>query len=400
MLNWTLAAAAGAATVASPCVLPMLPLLLGAAVGEHDRRRPLYIVTGFVLAFVLVASAFGAAAQVFGVSHDAVRQASAGLLVAAGVLMFWPRATDRMAVWLGPVATWGQRLVPPGKGRGAAAGLVFGASLGAVWTPCAGPVLASILALVATAETPATAAPLLAAYALGAALPMLAIAYGGQAATTMLRPVVRHAQRIRRVFGALVIAVGVAMLGRWDVQATAWAADSARALFGGGPDEADQTPAAAGEPAPEFVGIDHWLNSAPLTMAQLRGKVVLVDFWTHGCVNCIRTVPHVERWHRQYAGQGLVVVGVHTPEFGHERPLASLQGALRRYGLSYPIAQDNGYRTWSAYRNRYWPAHYLIDRDGRIVYRHFGEGGERETERRIRELLAPPGPALREERPG
>ncbi|MCM5681425.1 cytochrome c biogenesis protein/redoxin [Schlegelella sp. S2-27] len=389
MLNWTLAAAAGAATVASPCVLPMLPLLLGATVGEHDRRRPLYIVIGFVLSFVLVASAFGAAAQVFGVSHDAVRQAGAGLLVAAGALMLWPRATERVALWLGPVAAWGHRLAPPGQGRGAAAALVLGASLGAVWTPCAGPVLASILALVATADTPAAAAPLLAAYALGAALPMLAIAYGGQAATTMLRPVLRHAELIRRVFGVMVMAVGVAMLGRWDVQAIAWATQWAAAPYVGAPDEADRTPAAAGEPAPEFAGIDHWLNSAPLTMAQLHGKVVLVDFWTHGCVNCIRTVPHVERWHRMYANQGLVVVGVHTPEFGYERPLEALQGAVRRYGLTYPIAQDNSYRTWSAYRNRYWPAHYLIDREGRIVYRHFGEGGERETERRIRELLAP-----------
>lgn len=385
MTTSTLAFAAGLATVASPCVLPMLPLLLGASVGRRDRLRPLFIVTGFVLSFVLVISVFGAAAQAFGITHEAVRQIGAGLLIGAGVLMLWPAAAHRLAARLGPLAAWGQRLAPPGQDGGAAGALVMGASLGAVWTPCAGPVLASILALVATAGSPAAASPLLAAYAAGAALPMLAIAYGGQAATTLIRPLLRHAARLQRAFGAVVIAVGVAMLGRWDVPASAWIARTAAGLW---PEAtASQPPAAAGEPAPEFDGIEHWLNSRPLTMQALRGKVVLIDFWTFGCVNCIRTVPQIEHWHRAYAGQGLVVVGVHTPEFGYERPLPALQAAVQRYGLSYPIAQDNGYRTWEAWRNRYWPAQYLVDHEGRIVYRHFGEGGEQETERRIRELL-------------
>lgn len=140
-------------------------------------------------------------------------------------------------------------------------------------------------------------------------------------------------------------------------------------------------------PAPEFTGINNWLNSAPLTMKDLKGKVVLVDFWTYSCINCLRTLPHVTKWHNKYKDQGLVVVGVHTPEFAFERSTSNVQTAARRFGVSYPIAQDNQYATWNAYRNQYWPASYLIDRNGRIQHQHFGEGGYEEMEAAIRTLL-------------
>ncbi|MEC5162846.1 thiol-disulfide isomerase/thioredoxin [Janthinobacterium sp. CG_S6] len=149
--------------------------------------------------------------------------------------------------------------------------------------------------------------------------------------------------------------------------------------------------AAAPVAAPEFTGIDTWLNSAPLTMQQLRGKVVLVDFWTYTCINCIRTLPHVKSWHAKYKDQGLVVVGVHTPEYPHERSTANVTAALKRFDIQYPVAQDNRYATWGVYNNRYWPATYLIDKGGKIVYSHFGEGQYGETEAAIRRLLAQPG---------
>ena len=139
--------------------------------------------------------------------------------------------------------------------------------------------------------------------------------------------------------------------------------------------------------APEFSGISHWINSPPLTMAKLRGKVVLVEFWTYDCINCIHVIPHVKQWHERYKDQGLVVVGVHTPEYGHERILGNLEKAVKRFDITYPVAQDNDYETWNAYGNRYWPALYLIDGNGRIVYRHYGEGGYEATEARIRHLL-------------
>lgn len=140
--------------------------------------------------------------------------------------------------------------------------------------------------------------------------------------------------------------------------------------------------------APEFTGIEHWVNSPPQRLADLRGKVVLVEFWTYSCINCIRVMPHIKRWHAKYRNEGLVVIGVHTPEYGYEKKLSNLRAAVQRFGITYPVAQDNDYDTWNAYGNRYWPALYLIDQHGRIVYQHFGEGQYAETEAKIRSLLA------------
>ena len=144
-------------------------------------------------------------------------------------------------------------------------------------------------------------------------------------------------------------------------------------------------------PAPELAGIDHWINSAPLSLQQLRGKVVLVDFWTYTCINCVRTLPYVQQWYAKYKDQGLTVIGVHTPEFPYERVTSNVADAARRFGLGYPIAQDNGYATWRAYNNQYWPATYLINKQGHIVYEHFGEGDYAEMDEMIRKALAQPG---------
>jgi thiol-disulfide isomerase/thioredoxin len=140
--------------------------------------------------------------------------------------------------------------------------------------------------------------------------------------------------------------------------------------------------------APEFTGIEKWLNSEPLTLSQLRGKVVLVDFWTYTCPNCINTLPAVKSWHQKYKDQGLVVIGVHTPEYPFERDTGNVKRALERFGITYPVAQDNRYATWAAYQNRYWPAFYLIDKQGKVVYTHFGEGEYAQTEAQIKSLLA------------
>lgn len=146
--------------------------------------------------------------------------------------------------------------------------------------------------------------------------------------------------------------------------------------------------AATGTAAPEFTGINQWLNSPPLAMKDLRGKVVLVDFWTYSCINCLNTLPHVKQWYDKYKEQGLVVVGVHTPEYAFEKSTPNVQAALKRLDVRYPVAQDNSYATWSAFHNQFWPALYLIDADGRIVYQHFGEGRYAETEAAIQKLLA------------
>jgi thiol-disulfide isomerase/thioredoxin len=146
--------------------------------------------------------------------------------------------------------------------------------------------------------------------------------------------------------------------------------------------------AASQETAPDFTGISAWFNSRPLNIADLRGKVVLVDFWTYGCVNCVNTLPHVTELYAKYKDRGLVVVGVHTPEFPFERSAANVQAALKRHGITYPVAQDNDSRTWNAYRNQYWPAQYIIDQTGRIVFQHAGEGRYEEIDRTIAQLLS------------
>jgi cytochrome c biogenesis protein CcdA/thiol-disulfide isomerase/thioredoxin len=388
-----LAWAAGVATIASPCVLPVLPLLLGAGAGPAgtvpERWRPPAIVGGFVLGFLGLTLLFGASATLAGISAEALRTGGALVMALAGLLMLVPAWGERAFAPAGRLADVVQRWLPAGR-PGPAGSVMLGAALGLSWAPCAGPVLAAILALVASSQ-PGEAAPLLSAYALGAGVPMLAIAFGGQWALQRLKPVARHARRIRQGLGVLVLAVAAAMLARWDAPAIAWLTDKVSVLGRAGAalplgPGAPASPA-RGEPAPALVGIDAWLNAPPIDLASLRGRVVLLDFWTFGCVNCIRTLPHLRDWHARYADQGLAVIGVHTPEFAHERPLPALRAAVERHGLRYPIAQDNGYRTWQAYGVRYWPAQILIDREGRIAWRHYGEGGEAETEAQIRRLL-------------
>jgi len=371
VLPLTAAFGAGLATVASPCVLPLLPALLGSSWAPSDKWRPLLIVVGFIASFSALALAFGASASVLGLSAAALRDVAAMMLLGFGLLLVWPAAWERLSRPLGRVADWAQRF---GNGGGRLGALVLGASLGALWTPCAGPALASILALVASAADPQQAATLLLTYAAGAGGPMLAVAYGGQRIALALRA---WSGRLRRGLGLLVMIMAAASLA--DVS-SAWVAG----LAGSGESTPGQV---VGKPAPELSGTGAWINSPPLQLQALRGRPVLVDFWTWDCVNCLRSLPVIERLHQRFAGRGLVVIGVHTPEFAHERPLESVQAAVQRLGLHYPVVQDNDYRVWKAFENRYWPAAWLIDSDGRVVYRHEGEGGEAELAAAIEGVL-------------
>jgi cytochrome c biogenesis protein CcdA/thiol-disulfide isomerase/thioredoxin len=334
-------------------------------------------VLGFIGAFSALALAFGASATALGLSAGAVRDVAAVLLLAMGGLLLWPALWEKLSLPLGRVADVAQRF---GQGGGRLGALALGASLGALWTPCAGPALASILALVASATEPGQAAALLVAYAAGAGGPMLAVAYGGQRLAQRLRSWAGAAVRFRQALGVLIMAVAGASLA--DVS-SAWVA----ALSGPAESAAGKV---VGLPAPELPRTGAWLNSPPLQLQDLRGQAVLIDFWTWDCVNCLRSVPVIERLHQRYAARGLVVIGVHTPEFAHERPLDGVRAAVRRLGLHYPVVLDNDYRIWQSFGNRYWPAAWLIDKQGRIVYRHEGEGGEAELAAAIEGALAGP----------
>ena len=392
---------AGVATAVSPCVLPVLPIVLAAGAGG-DRRRPYLVIAGLVASFSAFTLAGVQIVEFLHLPSSALRDIAIAVIAVFGLTLLVPalsRAWERLTARI-PAA--GTSLARPGV----AGGLVTGVGLGLVWTPCAGPILGAITSLAVTAPGSWDTLILVVAYALGAGLPLLAIALGGRAAVARLR--LRPASAwAGRAFGALVLVTAGLMAVGADTGISAgltsalpdWTGtlqtlersnpvqDALRGLGVGGAG-GSAAPGSSGPAAPEFAGVDHWLNSPPLTMAGLRGKVVLVDFWTYSCINCIRTLPYVESWYQKYAADGLVVVGVHTPEFAFEHDTANVADAVARFGITYPVAQDNEYSTWTAYGNEYWPADYLIDAQGRIAGTHFGEGDYVATEGEIRSLLS------------
>jgi cytochrome c biogenesis protein CcdA/thiol-disulfide isomerase/thioredoxin len=394
------AALAGILTIGAPCILPLLPLLLGTAIGKSGKLRPLFITLGFVITFAVVAFIFGAFTRVLGLSQNTLRDVAVILLTIFGIFMIWPapfeKLTEYMNGFINKANNIGQQ-----AGNGNLGGFLLGMMLGVIWTPCAGPVLGSILTLIATRENLGGAALLLIAYAVGAGIPMLAIAYGGQYVTTRVRAITKYSRRIQQVFGVLIILLAVAIHFNYDTKIEAKLISLAPGLqlslpassntnAGGAPasnNGTDKTALGNYGPAPEFTGIDDWLNGSPQTIAGLKGKVVLVDFWTYSCINCIRTLPYVTTWYNTYHADGLEVIGVHTPEFSFEKDSNNVMDAIKSNGIKYPVAQDNEYATWDAYHNDSWPAEYLIDQNGTIVAEDFGEGNYDVMENNIRSLL-------------
>jgi len=265
----------------------------------------------------------------------------------------------------------------------AGGGFLLGAGLGLVFIPCGGPVLAALTSNVARDRVGGWLVVIALAYAIGAALPMLAIAAGSRRVTTSFR---QHAQTVRIAGGVLMAAAAVVIYNGWAeslqtkvpgyanwvqtaIEGNATAKDKLASLNGA------KTAESKYHEAPDIQGISAWINTAPLTMQALRGKVVLVDFWTYSCINCLRTLPYLKSWDARYRSKGLVILGVHSPEFGFEHSLGNVRAAVKRLGIRYPVALDNDFGTWNAYQNQYWPADYLIDRAGRIRDVHFGEEG-------------------------
>jgi cytochrome c biogenesis protein CcdA/thiol-disulfide isomerase/thioredoxin len=384
--------AAGFITAISPCVLPVLPILFaGGATG--GRRKPFAIIAGLVLSFSAF-TLFGVwLLRSLGLPRDLLRDVAIGLLFLVAATVLFPRIEE---IVQRPLLRLTRR---PGGDLGG--GLLLGASLGLVFVPCAGPVLAAITVVGATQDVGARSVVLTLAYAVGAALPMLLIAFGGRAGMNALRP---HAHRIRQGLGvvvgltALAIALNVdrhfqtAVPGYTEalqekVEQSDRAQRELRKVRGGTREQSASSTLRDFGQAPELAGLSNWINTVPVTLQSLRGKVVLIDFWTYSCINCLRTLPHVRAWDRTYRRRGLVVLGIHTPEFAFEHVPGNVRAAVRRLRLDYPVALDNDYGTWNAFQNQYWPAKYLIDRRGHLRYAHFGEGEYDTTESRIRTLL-------------
>jgi len=424
---------AGLVTAISPCVLPILPIVLATG-ADGDRRRPYLVILGLIASFTFFTLASVQIISALGLPSSVLRDIAIAIIAIFGLTLLVPalsevfeRATGRLqragAALMTP-ATPGPLVMAAGVGGSQSAaparrgsvvgGLLTGVGLGLVWTPCAGPILGAITSLAVTAPGSWSTLVLVFTYSLGAGLPLLAIAQGGR--VTMARLRMRSASKwATRVFGVIVIATAGLMAVGADTALSAdltstlpnWT-DTLQSLERSNPVQAALNqveghgrptgqPASNGSalsdlgPAPEFTGIDHWLNSKPLTLADLRGKVVLVDFWTYSCVNCVRTLPYLRAWYDAYKDKGLVIVGVHSPEFEFEKVSANVSRAMGDLGVTWPVVQDNDYAQWNAYGNQYWPAHYFIDAKGRVRYFHFGEGAYDVSERVIQALLKEAG---------
>jgi len=384
---------AGLITAVSPCALPVLPIVFaGAASG--GRRRPYAIIAGVVVGFTGSLLAVAWLLRELHLPQDLLRNLSIALLFIVAATLIVPRVGE---VLERPLARFSRR---PGGDLGGG-GFVLGLALGLVFVPCGGLVLAAITTHAATLGGGERVAVAI-AFALGTGLPMLAIAYGGRRAAGGLRSFRAHARELRAGLGALIAVVALLItfhvdrtlanvgnpFGSLDAQKSC----TAQLDFSGRCVHETAKLADLGA-APNFVGITDWFNSKPLSLNRLRGKVVLVDFWTYSCINCLRTLPHLKAWWRDYRQAGLEIVGVHTPEFGFEAVPHNVGSATKQLGIGWPVALDPHHSTWDAYKNQYWPAEYLIDKRGHIRNEHFGEGEYDRTERLIRQLLGEPGPA-------
>ena len=384
---------AGIVTAVSPCVLPVLPVVLaGGATG--GPRRPFAIVAGLVVSFTVFSLTAAALLSALGLPDDFLRNLAIAVIVLVGLSLVWPRLGELLGR---PFYAIARRRPSDTSG-----GFVLGLSLGLLFTPCAGPVIAAVATVAATQSLSVEAFLITLAYGIGAGVVLLGVALAARRGMS-LGPVRAHAPAIRRALGVAVLAVAVLMVYGVDKRLQTRVPEYTRALQAleesaaaqgeleelvGGPGLAEEARLDDFGPAPEFQAIEGWINSGPLTMESLRGKVVVIDFWTYSCINCLRTVPHVRAWDEAYRDDGLVIVGVHTPEFAFEREPDNVRRAVRDHGIDYPVALDPEYGTWQAWLNRYWPAKYFVDRRGHLRYAHFGEGDYEESEQIIRRLLA------------
>jgi cytochrome c biogenesis protein CcdA/thiol-disulfide isomerase/thioredoxin len=407
---------AGAATAVSPCVLPVLPVALTAGV-TGGRRRPLGVVTGLALSFTFATVALVYVIDALGLPDDLVRTLAIVVLLVFGLSLLIPRLGARLEAALGRLVPARARR-PAGSGEGFGSGLVLGLSLGLVYAPCAGPILAGVITVSAAQTFTAGRLAVALAYGIGTAVVLYALMIGGRRLTRRLSG---QSARLQLATGAVMVMVALLMLGDYDLRFQTAIANDLPAFLVNPSKELEESgaaksrladlrgnrrpdsrarPHATGAPlpvlgnAPDFAGTQTWFNTAggrALTLAKLRGHPVLVDFWTYTCINCIRTLPYLKAWDERYRKAGLVIVGVHTPEFPFERDESNVRDAIAQNDLRYPVVQDNDQAVWNAYQNQYWPASYFLDGEGRVRYVHFGEGDYAEKEDVIRELLQEEG---------
>ena len=407
---------AGVVTVLSPCILPILPIILSSSIGgkEMGKSRPLGVVTGFALSFTFFTLFLSTIVRVAGVSAETLRFLSILVLAGFGFSLLIPKFQEIIEQLFSGLT----KLSPSSQNKtGFGGGLIIGLSIGLLWTPCVGPILASVISLAITGTVTFEALLITLAYSLGTSIPMFLIIIGGQNTLRRVPWLLSNLSRVQKAFGVVMILTAIGIFFNIDRKVQTWVL-GVFPQYGSGLIKIEDNELvrkqlekkseslienkdlgkpsldlleAKGVKAPELIPGGVWLNSKPLTLAQLKGKVVVIDFWTYSCINCQRTLPYLKDWYKKYQDKGLVIIGVHAPEFEFEKSEKNLTQAVAEFGLSYPIVQDNAFATWRAYNNHYWPAKYFIDKDGFVRYSHFGEGDYDESEKVIQNLLEEAG---------
>ena len=423
---------AGAATALSPCVLPVLPIALSAG-ATGGRRRPLGIVAGLAVSFTFATVALVYVIAALGLPDDFLRTFAILVLIGFGVSLMIPPLAARIEAYMSRFA--GRAGVKSG-GDGFWSGTAVGASLGLVYAPCAGPILAGVITVSASQPFSSGRLAVALSYGIGSAVVLYFLMLGGR---RVIAPLARRGIGLQIAMGAVMVAVALAMLGDYDIkfqnriasdlpsflvnpseaiEESSSSRDAIAGVRGGGGGGFGEATANAASPsphggggksggdagkssglpvlgtAPQFVDTQEWFNTPggePQPLSSLRGRVVLVDFWTYSCINCIRTLPYLTAWDKRYRKDGLTIVGVHSPEFPFEKDAGNVGEAIERNEIEYPVVQDNNLSTFTAYGTEYWPAEYFVDANGKVRYFHFGEGEYEEKERVIRKLLAEAG---------
>lgn len=382
----------GMISLLSPCTLPVIPLLFAGFQGQ--RRHILALLAGMIVMFTLVALVATAASNWIAQATIAGRWVALVVLAIAALALIFPTFAQRIA---GPAVSAGNLLnTHSGQTRGTLSAFLAGLAVGLLWSPCAGPILGAIFSLNIAGHSAIATGALLAAYGSGCALMLGLLVIGGRALMAPLRARSALMERLRKGAGVVMLAtVAFNATGMTSVLKGAnGVADrlenSLLTLAKPATAPVKLQPVVMTEPSsqlPSLSGGTGWVNGDPVTSDSLRGKVVLIDFWTWDCINCQHTLPHVRDWAQKYQAQGLVVIGVHTPEYPWEKPLASVQKAVTKWQLPYRVVTDNNYKIWNAFGNQYWPAHYYFDAKGQLRYTSFGEGNYEQQEKVIQQLL-------------
>ncbi len=405
---------AGVVTILSPCILPILPIILSGSL-TGGKRKPLGIVTGFIASFTFFTLFLSSLVSALHINADSLRAFSIIIILGFGLSLMIPQIQAYLEILFSKLSS---KLSPKQQKDGFLAGVIVGLSLGLLWTPCVGPILASVITLALTGTVTSTAFIITLAYSMGTAVPMLIITYTGRTLFQKVPWLLKNTKQIQQVFGGVMVLTALALFFNIDRQFQSWILKTFP-NYGANLTQFEQNQAVESQlekldkdsseknkqairpnlrdfgKAPEIIPGGQWFNlpdgKNSLTLKELQGKVVLVDFWTYSCINCIRTFPYLKDWYQKYHDKGFEIIGVHSPEFEFEKNAKNVGKAIDDFELPYPVIQDNDFATWKAFGDNSWPRHYLIDKTGTIREFHSGEGKYAETEAAIQKLLEETG---------